>query len=290
MSESFRSKHAGRPGSLMALRVDYPLTSSAFESLDAGDSRTIRRSEIKKFTSGLRIGEKADWNASIVDELHPFPSHSPQRTLSEFQGVKLEYNFRASALPMVNKQSIFVRKPNKMQMDASLFLTKSEKERLVPQCPGTTASLSRHELQNHTGTDLERAWNCSIQLPDERASVFKLPSYELRHEKNKKKKILDPERHTTLRQRFEANVESIRESKLSSRSEFLARSKAPLSSDGTTSMQWSEGGTIVVAGAPKVFKMSNRSEWMDKVPIELPPSTEPLASTQVPAERGDSPV
>lgn len=292
MTDSFRSKHAGRPGSLMALRVDYPLTSSAFEALSESDQRAVRRSEIQKFTSGLRIGEKASWNASTVDELHPFPSHSPQRTLSEFQGVKLEYNYRASALPTVNKQSVFVRKPNKMQMDASLFLSKSEKQRLVSVCPGTTASLSRHELQNHIGTELEAGWNCSTQQPDERASVFKLPTYERRVEKNKLKKILDPETHRTLIDRFEGKIEAARDEKLASRSEFLARSKAPLSKDGTTTMQWSEGGTIVAHDAPRVFKMSNRSEWFDKNPVELPPpSVDPQASSQVMSpERGESPT
>lgn len=272
MADSFRSKHAGRPGSLLAIRVDYPLTTSAFEALPATDAKSQRRAEVKKFTSGLRIGEKAAWNATTIDEAHPFPSHSPQRTLSEFQAVKMEYNYRANALPQVNKETIFVRKPNKMQIDESLFLSKKERERVVSRCPGTNATLSRYEMQNAEGRSLESGWNTSILPPDDRTCPFKLPTYESFTETNKAKNLLEPTRYKTPQQRHNEVIGTMREAKLSARLPFGVSSASVLSTAQSTNLQLSAGGTFVASGAPAVFKMSNRNEWWDKCPVATPPS------------------
>eukprot|EP00331_Platyophrya_macrostoma_P011847 CAMPEP_0176409260 /NCGR_PEP_ID=MMETSP0127-20121128/2402_1 /TAXON_ID=938130 /ORGANISM="Platyophrya macrostoma, Strain WH" /LENGTH=289 /DNA_ID=CAMNT_0017788625 /DNA_START=62 /DNA_END=927 /DNA_ORIENTATION=- len=260
MADTFRSKHAGKPGSLMAIRVDYP---------PPGDPRSGRRSEIRKYKSGLRIGEKPEWNATTIDEMHQFPSHSPQRVLSEFQGVKMEYNYRANALPSINHDTIFVRKPNKMQIDASLFLSKAEKSRVVATCPGTNAGLSRREIENVEGRDSEQSWNGSTQLTPDRNSVYRLPVHPSLLDTNKKKNLVNLDTYVAPMDQHVAKAASQREAKLSQRRPF-AFSSDRLSSARESDLQLSTGGTFVCRGAPQVFKMSNRRDWWDKNPVPTP--------------------
>lgn len=268
MSDSFKSKHAGKPGSLLAIRVDYPLSTTAFDEPHAEPVKT-RHDEVRKFATGLRIGDQPYWNASTVDEQHPFPSRPPIRSLSEFQGIKMNYNYRAAVLPTINKETVFVRKPNKMQIDESLFLSKKEKEKLVKQCPGTAATLSRQEIQNLShDVQMENGWNTSTALPSERASVFKPTPCPQRAELNKSKSILNQDTYRSPEVQYHEKSEERRTMKLTARETLGGTGQsAQLRGTGFTR---SAGGTTVHVDAPAVFKMSNVSEWWDKNPIALP--------------------
>ena len=248
MAEGFKSKYAGKPGSLKAIRVDYPLGSAAFEPLPRNHFKSKRHTEVKKFASGLRIGEKADWNSATFDELHPFPQRPNLHSLCEFQGTRLEYNYRALELPQVNKSTVFVRKPNKMQIDQSLFLTSREKAMLVKRCPGTAASLSRAEMQNTVGRAQELSWNVSVQLDDARGSIFKKREYKQYLEANRKKHILNDDAYVTPEQRLALQQAVAREEKLRLR-------------ETASAPQASSAATI-----PLVFKMSNIQEWWQRNP------------------------
>ena len=133
-------KHAGMPGSIVAIRVDYARRGTAFEPLDADVGPGQVKRQVNRWKLGHRLGDKPEWETTTVvpGERKGFPTRAPMRQLSEYQGVKLEYNFRAAELPSINKQTQFVPKPNKLQVDRSIFLTPKEKARLVATCPGTS--------------------------------------------------------------------------------------------------------------------------------------------------------
>jgi hypothetical protein len=257
---SFRSKHAGKPGSLIAIRVDYPLSSNAFEPLAPGSEHKRRHEEIDKFIRGPRIGDKTDWNASAIGPMSQFPHRPLMRQNHEFMGVKMEYNYRAATLPTMNHDTTFVPRPNKMQVDRSLFLSPAEKQKLVKRCPGTAASLSRAPIGNGPvpGVELESKWNVSTQLDEDRANIFKTVKYASLVDKNKTKGILNGETYVTPVERVATLNSSMRSLKLSQRGGSLGLS-ALRSADANDG-----------AGSPAVYKMSNMSEWWNKCPIDLP--------------------
>eukprot|EP00658_Telonema_sp_P-2_P057317 TRINITY_DN45767_c0_g1_i1.p1 TRINITY_DN45767_c0_g1~~TRINITY_DN45767_c0_g1_i1.p1 ORF type:complete len:232 (+),score=41.25 TRINITY_DN45767_c0_g1_i1:128-823(+) len=76
------------------------------------------------------------------------PQRAPQAANSAYQGTKLDYNFRAATLPPVN-QFIYVPKPSKLKVDESVFLSASERARLVKTCVTTNVGLSRREFSNN---------------------------------------------------------------------------------------------------------------------------------------------
>ena len=272
---SFRSKHAGKPGSLVAIRVDYPLSSNAFDPLAKGSELKQRHEQIDKFIRGPRIGDKADWNASSIGPMTLFPDRAIMRQNSEFQGVKLAYNYRAATLPTTNHDTTFVPKPNKMQVDRSLFLSPKEKSKLVDTCPGTAASLSRAEIGHGPvpGADRETSWNVSTQLDEERANIFKEVKYASLTGKNKSKSILNQDTYIAPHERVANLAASIRSEKLSQRSTAVGGGLGGTSrsSDGGNATRPGEGGgRSLGGGGPAVFKMSNMAEWWNRCPLDLP--------------------
>jgi hypothetical protein len=260
---SFRSKHAGKPGSLVAIRVDYPLSSNAFEPLTQGSWLQKRNEEVNKFIRGPRIGDKTDWNSSTATPgMGPLPIRQNMRQNSEFQAVKMNYNYRAAVLPTVNHDTTFVPKPNKMQVDRSLFLSPSEKKNLVKTCPGTSAALSRAEIGNGPvpGVELESGWNVSTALEEKRANIFKKVDYESHVESNKRKTILNPATYITPVDRVASISATNRSLKLTQRGGSVS---APVS--GLAGLT----GTVNPA-APAVFKMSNMAQWWSLNPVNLP--------------------
>lgn len=261
---SFRSKHAGKPGSLIAIRVDYPLSSNAFDPLAKGTALKKQHDEIDKFIRGPRIGDKSDWNGSTIDPMVVFPDRPLMRQNMEYQAVKLEYNYRAAQLPTTNHDTTFVPRPNKMQVDRSLFLSSSEKKRLVKECPGTAASFSRAPIGNGNvpGVELESKWNVSTHLEEDRANIFKNVKFQSLVEKNKTKSILNPDTYITPIERIEAMNESMRSLKLSKRGGDA--SAAP------TGLSVLRSATAGATAGPTVFKMSNITEWWNRCPVDLP--------------------
>ena len=164
---TFRSKYAGLPGSLVAIRVDYGRNTSAFDQpAPDSDIAKLKRS-VRHWKQGQRLGDKADWNGSTRDnERMRFPCRPPMHTLSEFQAVHLEYNYRAQTLPSINHSTLFVPKPSKMQIDKSIFLSPTEKEKLVPRCPATFEKLAMFPMDNREMPTAarEKGWNTSTEL------------------------------------------------------------------------------------------------------------------------------
>jgi len=179
----------------MAIRVDFDLYGSAFDHHSNNTKLGKVRNTVHHWKQGHRLGEKAEWNTSTADEAAKFPDRAPMRTLSEYQAVKLNYNYRASVLPTINKETVFVPKPSKMQMDKSRFLTEKETSRVVKTCPATTTALSLTEMKTtNSPVDLsrERDWNCSTELDINRRNIFVFREYEDVRALNKTKENLLP--------------------------------------------------------------------------------------------------
>jgi hypothetical protein len=261
-SSTFRSKYAAQPGSLSAIRVDYNRNITAFDAPGGDTHIGHRRSDVRRWRQGYRLGDKAEWNlSSLTSEKEAmFPQRPLMHTLSEYQAVKIDYNFRASTLPDINKKTVFVPKGNKMQIDRRAFLTPKEKSMLVDRCPATVSLLSTHEMRNHTlpGVERETGWNCSTALDDSRVSVFKLKSYDDYREVNKTKDIVDPQRYISPVRRQEQFSQTIRETKLRQREAEAEASRRRAHSHRTVASPTGD--------SKMVFKMSNIEQWWDLNP------------------------
>ena len=266
MTESgsgFRSKFAALPGSLSAIRVDYNRNITAFDAPPADTHIGQRRGEIRRWRQGHRLGDKPEWSSSTVDEKTAlFPKRPLMHTLSEFQAVKMDYSFRASTLPDVNKKTVFVPKPNKMQIDRTVFLSPKEKSMLVSKCPATVSTLSTHEIRNHTlpGVEREGGWNISTQPEENRTSVFKQVKHKDMRAITKAKGKLDPNRYISPLQRQEIIAETMREQKLSRRAmeEEARKTKRQ-------NQQQAKSGSA--PSKEMAFTMSNIDKWWDMNPV-----------------------
>jgi len=144
------SKFASTPGAVTALRVNYASTDRAFTHSPATtDPRLVEiRKAVRQIASGPALGDKPTWNTSVHTPGSDLPQRAPQAANSAYQGTKLDYNFRAATLPPVN-QFIYVPKPSKLKVDESVFLSASERARLVKTCVTTNVGLSRREFSNN---------------------------------------------------------------------------------------------------------------------------------------------
>jgi hypothetical protein len=274
MTEStFRSKYAGMPGSLVAIRVDYARRGTAFDPPPGDGKMAADKRDIVRWKFGHRLGDHPEWNTSAqtTDSRGQYPKRQLMHQLSEYQAVKLDYNFRSSALPSVNKTTQFVPKASKLQIDRSLFLTEKEKGRLVATCPGTSAHLSRAEMNNRSGApiagvDREHGWNPSVEMTQERTNIYALRQYDDYREINRMKTtILDGSTYVPPQVRHTEVVKAAREKKLTTRTK-AASASAPFG--GAGQQQFSPFATTASDGAAaaapqKVFKMSNINEWWD---------------------------
>ena len=164
-----RSRHAGCPGSITALRVDYGRVTSAFEPQDLDHPATQRRESLKQWKCGPRPAEKQGWNSSVAHANAKFPDRAKMHLLSAHQSIKIEHNFRAQRLPTCYKDSIFVPKRNKFEMDATPFMTENEKGRIVGKNVGS--DLSRREYADAEEYVGDGRWDASVLLENERASL-----------------------------------------------------------------------------------------------------------------------
>jgi hypothetical protein len=262
-NSNFRSRFAGMPGSLMAIRVDYARRSAAFDGVSSESEVAQAKRDVKRWKMGHRLGDKAEWNGSNQPEGHigGAPQRPNLRQLSEFQGVKLEYNYRAATLPDINKTTRYVSKPSKLQVDRSIFLPPHERALLTESNMGTRTMLSRKEMSNTgvEGEDREAGWNCSVELGHERSDIYKLRSYEQFLELNKTKSILDHSTYVAPHKRQQATLKASREEKLARRDDE-ARAKALRDA---ARHSHSAPAHNALGGNGPVFKMSNINQWWD---------------------------
>lgn len=268
MSDStFRSRYAGMPGSLVAIRVDYARRSAAFDPSDeklAVEKREAKR-DVKRWKMGQRLGDKPEWNNSAQPE--GYVGSAPQRPnlhqLSEFQGVKLDYNYRASKLPDINHSTRYVPKASKLQVDRSVFLSPAERELLVRQNLGTTTALSRREMTNDgmEGAEREGGWNNSTVMDGERSNIYKLRGYDDFREINKTKSVLDHSKYVPPQKRQTMAMKTAREAKLAQREEDARLRQAREAAGGRH--PHSAGATASSSSGERVFKMSNIDSWWD---------------------------
>ena len=162
------SKFAGHPGTLTALRIDYTAKDRAFAAHAPSSSLGKVRKEVRALSSGPRLGDRPLWTTSSATTGGSSIAHAPsagslltaipglpQRPLmsqnSAYQAVKLNYNYRADALPPV-KELLYIPKAGKMELDRTPFLTheagKSSTVVITDRCLTTVTGLSRCEHQN----------------------------------------------------------------------------------------------------------------------------------------------
>jgi hypothetical protein len=261
---SFRSRYAGMPGSLVAIRVDYARRSAAFDSLPPDTEVSQSKRDVKRWKMGHRLGDKAEWNNSAQPE--GYTGSAPQRPnlrqLSEYQGIRLEYNYRASKLPDINHTTRFVPQPSKLQVDRSIFLPDSEKQKLVDRNQGTATLLSRREMTNEgvPGAEREYGWNISAALAEERTNIYKLRGYDDFRDINKTKSVLDHGTYVPPQRRQVAAMKTSREVKLTRR-EDEARQRA--AREAARYHPHSASAHSSTQGAQRSFKMSNIDDWWD---------------------------
>ena len=256
-------KHAGMPGSIVAIRVDYARRSTAFEPLDPETGAGLVKRQVNRWKLGHRLGDKPSWDGSsvVAGGRKGYPTRALMRQLSEYQGVKLEYNYRAAELPSINKSTQFVPKPNKLQVDRSIFLTPKEKAALVSTCPGTSAKLSGFEMQNYSlpGVEYEKGWNISTALPADRVTLHKQREYDDFRDINKVKSKLDVTKYVPPHVRSAETAKQMRARKIEERH---AHAEATRESQQKRHLAPPPGAIGANGGPPPaVYKMSNIKEW-----------------------------
>eukprot|EP00758_Cryptobia_borreli_P014583 Tbor_TRINITY_DN5935_c3_g4::TRINITY_DN5935_c3_g4_i1::g.19229::m.19229 len=135
------------PGSISALRVSYPLRDRAFPPTTSSRIAEVRR-QVTAIGSGPRLGELPSWRGATVPEGGGLPARPMMHRCAAYQGVRLEYNYRAAVLPPL-RELVYVPKASKMEVDGGLFLTQSERSRRTDKCLGTAARISRVEFENN---------------------------------------------------------------------------------------------------------------------------------------------
>eukprot|EP01062_Namystynia_karyoxenos_P073526 TRINITY_DN70328_c0_g1_i1.p1 TRINITY_DN70328_c0_g1~~TRINITY_DN70328_c0_g1_i1.p1 ORF type:complete len:302 (+),score=76.12 TRINITY_DN70328_c0_g1_i1:84-908(+) len=235
-----RSKFAGSPGSITAIRVDYGRSSVAFEPLEPTSKVAIQKEEACKWKAAQRLGEKPEWNSSIVCRWQKFPDRASMRTLQEFQSTRLEFNYRAQTLPTCYKNTLFMPKTDKFQFDGSMLLGESDKAKLVRQNPG--GGLSRSEFPDEAPCIHDNKWNNSTELDHERGSRWHKKDYFDYRPLNAARGAFSPQRYRNPMQQTSIGNRQLRALKEREQAQRRLQSEAETQ-------------------APRVYKMSNKHEW-----------------------------
>eukprot|EP01012_Entosiphon_sulcatum_P025090 TRINITY_DN3035_c0_g1_i1.p1 TRINITY_DN3035_c0_g1~~TRINITY_DN3035_c0_g1_i1.p1 ORF type:complete len:291 (-),score=45.81 TRINITY_DN3035_c0_g1_i1:8-880(-) len=168
-------KHSGLPGSISATRVHYPgLRSEVFGLSDQylTEEKLQSRDVTRSFKRVAKLGHKPEWNASVQPPNTKFPERPLMRTISEHQGIKLPYNFRAETLPTTYKDTVFVPSASKFQFDKSLLLSPKDRESLSR----TNVSVNtRVDPPVHPALQDKERWNISTQVHSDPAHPFLPP-------------------------------------------------------------------------------------------------------------------
>ena len=172
-----RSRHAGCPGSITALRVDYARNTSAFEPQEGETEVAARRTDLKQWKAGYRLSAKPQWNSSVDHPAVKFPDRAKMRLLSAYQAINEEPDYRSPQLASVYKDSVFIPKHSKFEVDPHSFLSSEERSRLVTKnvIPGRTAVY--HDTAAAAAEGGGGAWNISVELGKERSGLHHNKEY-----------------------------------------------------------------------------------------------------------------
>lgn len=160
----FRSKFHGRPGSLAVTNaLTFKSNQSVFDpKVDISDAVADRKKEvILSLQPRSLVGGRPAWNASsqTPDQL-AVGRKARVRQLSEYQSLKLQYNYRAEVLPRDHKDSIVVPRCDKFHMDQTTLLSSKERARVVRKPPVLSSTA---EIPVHPKLAQARAWDNSTQ-------------------------------------------------------------------------------------------------------------------------------
>eukprot|EP00759_Apiculatamorpha_spiralis_P006936 PhF_6_TR14136/c0_g1_i2/m.22612 len=240
----FRSHHAGQPGSISAIRVNYNLSANAFDAHPPDSNISGVRQYITKWKNPRRLGEKPPWDARTRDEaVMVFPQRPLMHTLSEFQTAKIPVDFRALSVPDHYKSTNYVPKSSKFQFDRKLLMPESER--------GTLLQKNLKPPLKQAQSEREKGWNITTELDPIRSSVFKTKQYESFREVNKVKELSLPQlssKYKTPQQKSVEQMKKLADVKDQQRQKFLEQEAAKQLGSNTSQ---------------RVFKMSNIHEWLD---------------------------
>eukprot|EP01006_Ploeotia_vitrea_P014478 TRINITY_DN39196_c0_g1_i1.p1 TRINITY_DN39196_c0_g1~~TRINITY_DN39196_c0_g1_i1.p1 ORF type:complete len:322 (-),score=31.29 TRINITY_DN39196_c0_g1_i1:82-1017(-) len=271
-----KSRFAALPGSIHATRVQYGRTQQSFEPADIymTESKINQRSDTLKFKQPARLGNKAEWNNSTA--CHAFPQRPMMRTLSEFQSTKPVMNYRAEELPKTFKDTVFLPKPSKFQVDRKRFLTEDEKKKLVGSNP-VLNSRSEFDISSKLNGGAKPGWNTStLVTEDYTREFFKSKQYSDMRSLTavKNSTILANSGYINPTQREKIRMQRIRQMKMEQREREEAQ-QAGL--DGEFS-----GPRGHAFGPPAAFGSDFRTHGSESSPATFPTSTSSASTINVP--------
>lgn len=166
----FRSRHANKPGASGLGRVSYGHKEMIFLPDEVADHKKHARVEMQqRLLPKLLTGAREEWTSSTL--ISP-PKQALMRTLSEFQAVKLHYNFRAEVLPDHYTSTMYVDKGNKFRLDRTLLIPKKVQEKILDKNRHPSSSA---EMPVHPALETKKRWDSSTEIPWQR-SVSASPS------------------------------------------------------------------------------------------------------------------
>lgn len=264
------------PGSISATRVQYALGAQAFHNpqMVSADGAKVK-AEVVKMKRPQKLGVQAEWNPSTQAPTAKFPDRPQMHSLSEYQSIKMEYNFRGEKLPDTLKNSVFVPRTNKFQFDQTKLLSTREKTLQVATNPSLN---SRAEFTVHP--DLTSRWNDSTQVTAADRKVAAQDPKELTKAKNARllgNSYIGPKQRETIR------TERVRAIKLAKREqENAAMTECPLPYTLTNLRR----GLLPDMSGTASFAVSQpiSEEDPDEKQYEMPVNQEEIAADMAPIQ------
>jgi hypothetical protein len=213
----FKSKFAAQPGSRQFGRASFVSQDLAFNPDAVDPVKADARRQVKMaIQPRLLTGAKPDWNNTTYIPNLGRPHRALVRTLSEFQGTRMEYNYRAEELPTLFKQTTVVSKGTKFAVDQTLFLPASMRANLVQK---NVTMNDRSELPVSSKLADAAPWDptTTITVHTAKSQSQQLQQRPGRRRHSKSKSVVQLEGYVPPAEREAAKMEEMRRQKKEAR-------------------------------------------------------------------------
>ncbi|KEG14148.1 hypothetical protein DQ04_00601150 [Trypanosoma grayi] len=229
--------------------TSYARDEAVFEPLPRGDARCLRHREVERFRGAPRALEQPRWNASVLDEAHPFPQRPIMHALQRYEGVDVIDTAFPDSVRGTTHLRTRVRSPlwtmntsggsTRKQPADAINRTISPKRNFLARVIADECSDDKRSIRQGWCTST-LTWNCAGYI----GSLEETQKSYVSLNKNKTG-VLNKDMYISPIRRVARMNESIRDAK---RSEREQKEQAARTQTNTR-------------GAPEVFKMSNIDEW-----------------------------
>ncbi|EPY35725.1 hypothetical protein STCU_00949 [Strigomonas culicis] len=236
----------------------YSLQDRAFERLPKESPVVARRREVRKFKSAPGEGQLPRWNASTVDEAHPFPQHAQSHTTTTYQGVDVI----TSHFPDRVKNTAHLRNDRPPQWSENTAKA-STLNRYTYKCDALKdkqpplSFLAKTIVEDNAPDKRQKrnGWQGSTSLEGHAANRFVAEKRDLDYKELNKTKlgVMNESNYVAPEKRVkELNLETRRQKQMQ-----------------RDAKEETEMTLFQTVGGLKTFTMKNKKEWIDVDPVAV---------------------